>query len=524
MTNMEKDFREAIIECCERNSLCWVRGSKARKSIKAFLEKNGYSIDDLRAFWLQPEKTLGPFSKLPLSFRNCLADSGYFHIEESHFLTYSVLRTLSYGSIAELGGFIVHLGWKIKENYLPRIGSKSSRWRRIIIRLGRELILKCIFLSGIFLRLFRFTIFYRAPFAHMLWNYAKVDAWDLIHNYINTMPVDPRISPVFKCTKRQVVSCGFVGIDLLPSQGRLYFLESNFNPGHYIERHKLFPEGDTVCNHLIDWASENGFCDIVFYPSNIGEIFNRDLEQAWQKIANKKNLRLEIIDDPIVGSPWPRRKTIFMDIRTNHTLYVNGRALEGPITRLISKKGLMEKEIKSFNEGVPEGKKILIPKTIHSHAEVPKTNDASRFPNIIVKNAVLDMTLGLKLFKTENLPYNANSWPNIAYEYLVPDLVLKENHGVIEEFVYIFRAYLLITPDGPVYVGARKDVSAVPIPASLPSGPVKDMVPYITNLHLGDYSVSHNEIEDRACKDAILSIGSVIFNFIKKKHILTIDQ
>jgi hypothetical protein len=291
-----------------------------------------------------------------------------------------------------------------------------------------------------------------------------------------------------------------------------------------MERHRLFPEGDTVCNHFVDWAHANGFNNIVFYPSNFGDAFKRDLEYAWHQIANNKNIRLEIIDDPVIGSPWPRRRKLFMDCRTNNTLYINGRALESPITRLISKKGLLESEIYRFNQSVCSDNKIPIPKVIKSRDEISYVNDDLRFPNIIIKNAVLDMALGITLYKATNLPDNSNIWPNIAYEYVVPDLIVKNNCGAVEEFVYLFRAYLLITPDGPVYAGARKDVSSVPVPASLPFGAVKNMSPYITNLNLGDYSVPHNETEDQACKDAILSIGSIIFNIIKKKHILTIDH
>jgi len=521
---MEKDVKESIIKICKENSPFPVKGSKALKDIKAFLRTNGYSINNIRNFWLQPERTLGPFDELPVSFRESLANAAHFHIQEANSLTSSLLRKVALGSIFHAGAALVHQGWKVKEGYPPWIGFKFIRLGKLLILIGRKTIMIGGFLSRMCLKLFRFTAFYRAPFVHMLWKYAKVDPWNLIQDYIKKIPVDPRLSPVFKCAKRRVMSCGFVGIDLLPSNGRLYYLESNFNPGHHIERHRLFPEGDTVCIHLTNWASENGFRNIIFYPNNFAQTFDRELEKAWHEIAHRKNLRLEIIDDPRIGSPWPRRRELFMDCRADKILYVNGRALESPVTRLIARKGVLELEINRFNESAWTESEIPMPRRINSHDDVPSTDDASRFPNIIIKNAILDMTQGITLYKTKELPANASTWPNIAYEYMFPDLIVKENRGMVEEYVYIFRAYMLITPDGPVYLGARKDVSSVPVPKSLPFGPVINKIPYITNLHTGAYSVPHNEMEDRACKEAILSIGKVVFNFLEKKHILTIDQ
>jgi hypothetical protein len=55
---MEKKFRGTIINLFEENSPFPVKGSKALKDIKAFLRTNGYSINNIRTFWLQPEKHL----------------------------------------------------------------------------------------------------------------------------------------------------------------------------------------------------------------------------------------------------------------------------------------------------------------------------------------------------------------------------------------------------------------------------------------------------------------------------------
>lgn len=131
---MEKDIRESIIKICEENSPFLIKGSKARKTIKYFLKKYGYSIDDIKAFWLHPEKTLGPFNELPTSFRKSLADSAQYQIQEANYLTSSLLRILALGPIFNAGAALVHLGWKVKEGY-PGL----SRFK--FVRIGKMIIL-----------------------------------------------------------------------------------------------------------------------------------------------------------------------------------------------------------------------------------------------------------------------------------------------------------------------------------------------------------------------------------------------
>jgi hypothetical protein len=273
----------------------------------------------------------------------------------------------------------------------------------------------------------------------------------------------------------------------------------------------------------VDWGAKNGFSKIIFFPYNFQTNFAKNLEDAWRQIAQKKGIGLEIVDDPMIGSPWPRSRRLFMDCVAHGTLYVNGRYLKSPLSRLIGEKELLDQEIRSFNNGVQNGMKISLPRIILSKEDVPLVDDETMFPNIIIKNAFLDQTKGIILYKSKELPAEGNCWPNIAYEYVIPDLEVKEEEGVIHKYVCIFRAYLLITPDGPVYLGARKDVSSVAIPNALPFGMIKDKSPYITNIHLGANFVTHSEAEDQACKDAVLSIGMVVSRFLREKHLLIIE-
>jgi hypothetical protein len=511
---MKTDMRESLFAICDKYGALLIKGSKARRAIKAIAKINDFSKLELTIFWEEPEKTLGPFEGLPTAVRKALAKAAQFQIRESYFCTSSLLFKLVYSPLFHTGANIIYRGWKLENRSLSVLGI-------FIVRLGRRLIFTSRFLGRVFLKFFRFTLLYKAPLIHTLWKYAKINPWSIIQNYIQYIPADASISPVFKCKKARVISCGLVGIDLLPSKGKLYFIESNFNPGHYMERHRLFPEGDTLFVHLVKWSAENRFHRIVFFPTNLSKPFSNDIEDAWQGIAKRYGVALEIIDDPATGSSRARRKSIFMDCESSGTLYVNGRYLLSPFSRLIGTKGLLEREIEYFNASMPSTK-IFLPRRIISDDAVPPVKKESRFPNIIVKNIELDQTMGISLYKSQQLPNRANKGKNLAYKYIIPDLIVNQDEVSIKEYIYIFRAYLLVTPDGPVYLGARKDVSSASIPESLPYGIVKDKSPFVTNLHAGAYSVPHSEMEDFACKQMVLAIGRVVHEFLVEKYELTV--
>ena len=157
-----------------------------------------------------------------------------------------------------------------------------------------------------YLELFTFTRYFEAPIIYYSWKYIKYNPTNIIQNYINQIPIDHRIGPVYKCSQKKIICCAFIGLDFLPTNGNLYFLESNFNPGHSIERHYAYEAGDTVCHHLCAHAKGLDLEKIVFYPYNF-DSFPIDLEKEWKKIAKYYDVEIEIIDSPSAGSPGKRK-------------------------------------------------------------------------------------------------------------------------------------------------------------------------------------------------------------------------
>lgn len=464
----------------------------------------------LRRVWQKPVENFGPFSNLPNHLQDALSDAADFHMHESHFATAQIPRLLGQGPMVHLGSLLVHWGWIIHRHIAKHPG-------RAIIGIGRGSIKMARLSAKIYLKIFRFTPLYRAPFLHFLWKRIGLNPWDLIQNYICGIPMSSAIHPVFTKRKGETVGAAFVGIDLLPSRGKLYFMEGNFNAGHYMERARLGPGGDTVCQHLLDWAKSRGYPTIHIYPSNSKLQFPEDLERSWQEMARRAGIAIKIVDDPYLGSAQARMRGLLGELERCKVL-VNGRYITDPITTLIAGKGVLEDELQKHNASAAKEEQILFPRKIHSDADLPDPDLNPALPNLIIKDVRRDRGAGIYLFKTRILPDQAQIPNHVSYEFIPPDYHEESIDGELKRFVYLFRAYLLIAPDGAHYMGARKDISSIPVADSLPFGRVLDKARFATNLYLGAYSVPHSDAEDDVCRATTQAIGSVIHRFLHKKY------
>jgi hypothetical protein len=304
----------------------------------------------------------------------------------------------------------------------------------------------------------------------------------------------------------------------LSSNGNLYFLESNFNSGHSIKRHYAYDDGDTVCHHFCAYAKSIDLKKIAFYPYSFFS-FPINLEKEWKNIAKYYNVEIEIIDVPSIGSPAKRKSDFIITCKSNNTLYINGRWIDCPLGRLIYIKGLLDKEIENYNREAKNHTKINIPKRIYFDNELSRIEKSNGLPNIILKNIYIDQKKGIRLFKTDKLP-KFNKYQNIAYEFLKLDLINRNIDGVERKFAYKYRTYLLLTPFGPYYAGTKKVVNTIPVPSLVNNGHIKDISPFVYDTHGTAKTEQPSRQEDIKCEQVTLNVGNVIYDFLRKKHIL----
>jgi hypothetical protein len=497
-----------LINSSEINLSGYLKGNRALSLLKKAFRKN--EMHELKYFWDNIENIAGKFDDLDKDFKIELKKAAYFHIQEInnlvHLKNFNLPNIFSY-----IAKFIINFGWNLQKKVNKIFGQVTRLFGRKLYKFGIRVHQK-------YIELYAFTRYFEAPIIYYSWKYIKYNPTNIIQNYINQIPIDQRLGPVYKCSQVKITCCAFIGLDFLPSNGNLYFLESNFNPGHSIERHYAFENGDTVCHHLCAYAKSLDLEKIVFYPYSRG-CFPINLEKEWKQIAKYYNVEIEIIDAPSEGSPAKRKSNFIIKYNSNNIIYINGRWVNCPVGRLIYLKGLLDKEIEIYNKGANNHIKINIPKRIYCDNDMPKIEKSNGLPNIILKNIHMDRTEGIRLFRADKLP-QFNKYHNIAYEYLKRDLIIKNVNGRYEKYAYDYRTYLLLTPFGPIYAGAKKIVNTIPVPSKIKNGNIKYISPFVFNTIGTAKNEQPSQQEDIKCKHVTLNLGNVIHNFLREKHAL----
>jgi len=453
---------------------------------------------------------LGKWDQLKEDYKRSLSEYALRHYQEKAFSSCHAVKWIAKGKIYKFAARTIRIGWRVR-----KYGFFISR---VLIFAGRKTILLCKKLASGLLGMLKRMNFCKAPALDQLFSICKSDA-NIIENYIEQIPATPDTGIVFKIPGRDSFACALIGLDLLPSGGELFFIEANMSPGHYVARHRCFPEGDTLCWHLIRYAQQMEFGRICFYPTARQKHFDGKLETCWQRIAESNNILLEIIDDAYLGSPYERQSNNQIIYDKAGCLFVNAHYQDTAICNMISRKGRLEALINEHNAKCGEEKRIPIPMLYDRSVSNKVKQGEDKYPNVIIKNKYIDQAKGIRIYKTETLPDVSDEGEYIISEYVAPDTIKKEIDGGVHEFVYLYRTYLIIGPAGAVYAGARKDISGTPLPERCEKGEIRNIAPYITNLTTaGDYCVAHSIEEDGQCQKATLDIGNIIYEWFARKY------
>lgn len=394
---MNVSFESFLYELLERPSP--VKGRVAKKELARLVEKHRLDSSALIQGVLAMPEILGPFENLDEPVKAQFIAFAAQDLAEKAFQSEPMVRVVARGPIYRLCVRTIKAGWNIRK--------KSMFVSRVLIFAGRKGMRLLEWCAKRLLDLaFRIGI-YQAPVLNMLFRDCQLDPKILIDEYIQQIPASPSTSPVFKATGSQSRACALIGIDFLPSEGKLYFIESNFNPGHYIARHLCSPGGDPLFRHLMGYAKNEGLDQMLFYPTGFQRYFNTQVEVAWQEMAQAESFRIGIVDDAFLGSPQDRMISSDLDYSDERTLYVISRYFDNPLANFVVRKGVMEKNIANYNARVEPEDRILIPGDIDLEellAESAGKDD--RFPNIIVKNKYIDQARGIHLLK--QIPFRSS--------------------------------------------------------------------------------------------------------------------
>lgn len=506
-----KRVRAVLTELAEEYPLR-VSGRQAREMIAAVEHRAECSRRVYRELWARPERSFGAFESLPTELQTALGDAAGWEMQERGFTVDDRLHRRVYGHLFRLGSELSHRGKWIR--------SRGRRWRRLghnVYLCGRVVCWICERLGRLWFDVTRFAPFTRTSGFHALWKWAGLDPMDLAIEYVGTIPCDPRISPVYRDRERDVVSCMMVGLDLLVTCDRVYYLEANINPGFMMRRLKYYRGDDPIFSAMAAYAREQGCARIVLFPSSITSV-SRENERIWRDQVESEGMQLEIRDDPRVRSPYRRACDPIMDPEARRTLYLNVRTLHHPVNVLMQEKGRFEGEIERFNSRSPVEAHVPVPRRIHTTEDLLDPELHPRFPNLIVKHPRVDQAQGIALYKTDRLTEAMTRPPYVAFEYVPSDLQDHSADGVAGEYACKYRVNLIMTPDGPLFIDALKTIGGVPIPVQLPYGRVEDIRPYVLNSHLGSKYTTTTRKERDLLGPATLRIGRVVEEFLKRRH------
>lgn len=490
-----------------------VTGRQARGMVRGLRRRTGWSREDFRELWAHPESSFGPFADLPSRLRDALSDAVAWEMRERSFTTSERLGRAVHGPVFRLGSELAHRG--------RRIASAGRRWRRPgrgVYLCGRGLCSISERAGRAWLAATRFAGRRRTSGFHALWRWAGMDPMRPAIEYVRSVPCDPRLSPVYRNRERRVSSWMMVGLDLLPSGDDVYFIEANINPGFFGHRRwESRPNGDPLLGAMTAAARREGQKRVVVYPSSVAA-FSLRLEEWWREQAAAVGIELEIRDDPRVRSPYRRPTDPLMAPDADRTLYVNVRTLPHPANVLLEEKGLFEAEIERHNARVAPEKRIAVPRRIVRADDLPAPDPEGRFPNVVVKHALLNEARDVRMYRVDRLDPALLRPPYVAFEFVPPDLELRSEDGGAGEYAIKYRVNLFVTPDGPScdYVG--KAIGAVPVPNSLAEGLVKDRRPYVVNNHTGGRHVPATQEEFERIGPAALRIGWLVHDFMRRLH------
>ena len=366
-----------------------------------------------------------------------------------------------------------------------------------------------------------FNRFYKRPFLNALWEYLEVDIKHLCFSYIESAPVHPALGPIYKSSDLSVETAIVVGLDLVPSSNKLYFIEANFNIGYSPERLRLYAGNDPLGYNIVKYAVEKKYKNIVIYGrSVVGQVFDKETALSWERIAVNCGCTLRVIDYQFSGLSSSRAKSIeILPPNKVRTLNVLIRApVSASLSKLISEKGYLEELIENRNIKCSVENYIYIPKKLSAINDKLKFKKDNIIPNIIVKHRRKDRGEGIEIFNTEKIPKNYSVRDYLINEFIKPDCLISYCGKRKDQYVYKYRSQILLTTNGPVYLGAHKIRSVKRIPDNLQIGKISDINPYIANHSLGAVYEKTSKEEDESCKKVSYRIGAIITDFISKKY------
>ena len=289
------------------------------------------------------------------------------------------------------------------------------------------------------------------------------------------------------------------GIDFLPTDDGLRFVECNINFAQRAERSSLY-ESDPYVENLLDFAVEKGYRRLSIVDSGANGI-DPATAQRFEKGAQARDLALTLVDrENVPDSKYPCRYGM-PPIDTPDTLQVRTRSYPIALDYVADMKRASVRVLERYLENARDAA-LLLPQ---SGAEPVLGHVApdEPFPNVVYKLPEIDQARGVYFLKAES-PEHARRILGDAIRSAAGGSLLARlerlaggRDGIYQAYyksrmrhdrrLYIVRAHVLITPVGVRLLSAHRVISGRTVPDTLPTGVIADPSPFLVNYSAGSW-------------------------------------
>jgi hypothetical protein len=326
---------------------------------------------------------------------------------------------------------------------------------------------------------------------------ANLNPAELGNSYARNIPQTPAYRGYWHEPNRDYTVGRVLGLDLLPTDNGLWFIESNTHPGLPAIRSAMYKR-DPMCANILRFARLRGYERVVLLDNSSSGIDPR-MAQSYTEEAARAGIGLILPTLPNVPEKTTLRSYGIPDIDLDRTLVVRIRPYPHAMDHLLGSKRATFRALNLYlKENAAPG--LNLPLT----TRMPCFSDFDPeclFPNLVYKLPEIEEGRGVFFIKAAS-PERAGRIVSDALKS--PKLksldqrilyAVTSKQGVFQPFLksrilddgrlYKIRAEVMLTPVGVQFLSALRMVAPEPIPDRLEEGLVENTRPFLINAANG---------------------------------------
>ncbi|MFC1661180.1 hypothetical protein ACFL3S_06970 [Gemmatimonadota bacterium] len=350
----------------------------------------------------------------------------------------------------------------------------------------------------------------------------------LMAGFTEGVRVDSRCRGFFHDPERNVVYGYCLGLDVAPTPSGVVCFESNLDAGLTGQMREPYFDRDPIPPGLADLAHEHGLRRVIWVAPDQLHIDPWFYVQLWEGLA-AEGIDLQVLEDVRIpkrrdvpeGLPVPPRILFPPERPPRDSLVVRIRSYEiGPDVVVDNKTAFAQALGPELARSGDTRVRVLPLSPEPGDVSLPQDPGV---PNLVYKYPRMDLGEGVFFLRARDKEHALA----LAREL---DRATDTKGGLFQPWVssrmlpgrliYEFRSFVLVTPVGTRYLGARRRDTVTPIPERLEEGIVKDRKPFINTGFFGNVSGKTDPAEEPAIKDGSLGVADGLARVLTRGFVI----